>query len=529
MRPSLLLAASVLAIGAALSAPTTTLAEAPAASARTAPRAGAPNIIVIVADDLGYGDTGAYGSKTIRTPNIDRLADEGVRFTDAYVTHPVCAPSRASLLTGRYQQRFGYEFNPVGRDRTGGVSRDEVMIGQVMKTAGYDTGMVGKWHLGEPQGYHPLDRGFDAFFGMTGGASAYILNPTPEDRFFTVPGSEASERTTNEPDPRLARLSLSERLQLSRRNAPIFRGREAVEEREYLTEAFTRESLAFIERPRDQPFFLYLAYNAPHTPLQVTGKYYDRFPEIADPAQRTYAAMVSALDDGIGEILRKLEATGQDKNTLIVFLSDNGCAGYLRGACSNAPLSGAKALHLEGGIRVPFLMRWPGRIKPAQVDSRPISSLDILPTAAALGGARLSGRALDGVDLTPYVTGKDKGVPNPTLFWRAGVNFVVRDGRWKLLVVNKAAPNQADPDARASSIVPDGIEATVGPQGQHVMLYDLVKDPGEQQNLAAENPRIVARLRAKLASWNRGLVKPEWTSRRWATFNWDDETLQQFN
>jgi arylsulfatase A-like enzyme len=526
---SLLAAASALAICGVFS-PSVAQAAGPSPTAPVAPRSTQPNVIVILADDLGYNDTGAYGSKIIRTPNIDRLAAEGARFTDAYVTHPVCAPSRAGLLTGRYQERFGYEFNPVGRDRTGGVALDEVMIGQIMKSAGYATGMVGKWHLGEPAGYHPADRGFDEFFGMTAGASTYIVDPKPDDHFFTVPGSEAAERTTAEPDPRLAAMSLEQRLAFLRNRAPIYRGHTKVDEREYLTDAFTRESLAFIDRHRDKPFFLYLAYNAPHTPLQAPAKYYARYPDIKDPATRTYAAMVSALDDGVGEILQKLKDTGLDQDTLVIFLSDNGCAGYLDGACSNEPLSGFKALHLEGGVRVPFVMRWPGRIEAGHVDRRPVSSLDIVPTAAALAGATLpADRIYDGVDLTPFVTGRDPGVPNPTLFWRAGVNFAIRDGQWKLLLMNKAPP-KADGEAEGlPPIMPDGVQARIGPEGQHTMLYDLSSDAAEMRNVAHEHPQVTAQLRAKLDDWNRMLKDPAWTSRRWLTFTWDNQNLQQFN
>lgn len=488
-----------------------------------------PNVIVILADDLGYGDTSVYGSTIIRTPNIDRLAAEGVRFTDAYVSHPVCAPSRAGLLTGRYQERFGYEFNPVGRDETGGVSLHEIMIGQIMKSAGYATGMVGKWHLGTPKGYHPADRGFDEFFGMTAGGSTYIIDPRTSDHFFNVPGADAAERTTAAPDPRLATLPLDQRLKLVRGMAPIYRGHQIVEEHDYLTDAFTRESLSFIDRHRDKPFFLYLAYNAPHVPLQAPDKYYARFPEIADPAKRTYAAMVSALDDGVGAVMQKLKDAGLDRNTLVIFLSDNGCAGYLRGACSNAPLSGFKALHLEGGIRVPFIMHWPGHIAPRQVDDRQISSLDIVPTAAALAGAALpKDRVYDGVDLTPFVTGRNAGVPNPTLFWRAGVNFAIREGAWKMMVANKA-PASSSTDNSVPPIMPDGVQAKIGPEGQHVMLYDIPADMKEQRNLATANPQVVARLKGELSEWNGTLIQPEWTSRRWVYFSWDNQKLQLFN
>ncbi|MCC7267228.1 MAG: sulfatase-like hydrolase/transferase [Caulobacteraceae bacterium] len=487
-------------------------------------------MIVILADDLGYGDVGAYGSKVIRTPNIDALAASGVRFTDAYVSHPVCSPSRAGLLTGRYQERFGYEFNPVGRDRTGGVSLQEVMIGQIMKSAGYETGMVGKWHLGGAQGYHPSDRGFDEFFGMTAGASTYIVDPKPTDQFYTYPGSEGAEHASNESAQRAASMTLPERLAATRKVAPITRGRTLVDEREYLTDAFTRESVDFIERHKDKPFFLYVAYNAPHTPLQAPKKYLDRYPATMEKGPRIYAAMVSALDDGVGAIRAKLKQTGLEDDTLIVFLSDNGCASDLHGACSNAPLSGFKGEHLEGGVRVPYLVSWPGHVRGGVVDRRTISSLDIVPTAAALAGATLpQDREYDGVDLLPFLKGADKAAPHQTLYWRAGVTYAIRDGDKKMWIANRAPPGVTSNDKRNTEIAPEGMVAEIGPAGQHVMLYDLTKDIGEKHNIAASNPELVAQLKAKLAKWSDKLGKPQWTSRRHSFREYDDVTLQLFN
>ena len=530
MKRSKLLAAAALGVMFAGIGPLALrVGSAPAKAATRVERR--PNVIVILADDLGYGDISVYGSKVIRTPNIDRLAAEGVRFTSGYVTHPVCAPSRAGLLTGRYQERFGYEFNPVGRDDHGGVSLREIMIGQIMKTAGYDTGMVGKWHLGTPRGYHPADRGFDEYFGMTAGGSTYIIDPKPTDHFFQVPGAEAAERVTNEVDPATLTMSPAEQLRAIRRTAPVYRGHDVVEEHEYLTDAFTREGVSFIERHTAKPFFLYMAYNAPHVPLQVSGKYWDRYPEVTDPAKRTYAAMVSALDDGVGAILQKLKDTGLDRDTLVVFLSDNGCPRYLKGACSNGPLSGFKALHLEGGVRVPFIMRYPGRIPAGGTDDRQVSSLDLVPTAAALARAKLpKDRVYDGVNLMPYLAGGNRAVPNPTLFWRAGVNFAIRDGQWKMLVVNKA-PKAAPglPDTTVPPIMPDHVQAQIGPEGQYTMLYDVAADISEKRNLASGQQQTVQQLNTKLKAWDKTLIKPDWTSRRWAYYTWDNTRLQIFN
>lgn len=505
-------AAAALALGGA----------APAPKVEPSPRR--PNVIVIVADDLGYGDLSSYGSRVIRTPHLDAMAADGVRFTQAYVTHPVCAPSRAAILTGRYQQRFGYEFNPVGRDRTGGVARSEAFLGDVMRRAGYRTGMVGKWHLGQADGYHPLDRGFDEFFGMTGGASSYLLALGPGDETHTPPGSEASTRHTAV-DPLPADATPAQRMAFARKVSPILRGRQAVDVPEYLTDAFTREAVDFIGRHRDRPFFLYLAYNAPHTPLQATAKYLERYRHVEDKGTRVYAAMVSALDDGVGAIRAKLKAEGLDRDTLIVFLSDNGCASYVLGACSNAPLSGHKGTHLEGGVRVPYIVSWPARIPAGRVDAQPVSSLDIVPTAAAAAGASLP-RASDGLDIAAYAAG-ERTPPARTFYWRAGPNYAVRDGAWKLWVANKATPGAAA--SRGSAITPDGTPARVSPLGQHAMLYDLSTDPKESRNLAAAQPQQVAKLQSQVRDWDRANVPPQWTSMRQSLKAHDGQVLEIFD
>ena len=483
-----------------------------------------PNVIVILADDLGYGDLSSYGSKVIRTPNLDALAADGVRFTQAYVTHPVCAPSRAAILTGRYQQRFGFEFNPVGRDRTGGVARSEAFIGDVMRQAGYRTGMVGKWHLGQAEGFHPLDRGFDTFFGMTGGASSYLLEPGPGDETHTPPGSEASTRASAV-DPLPADATPAQRMAFARRVSPIVRGRTPVEVRDYLTDAFTEEAVRFIGENRERPFFLYVAYNAPHTPLQASAKYVERYRHVPDKGTRVYAAMVSALDDGVGAIRAKLKAERLERDTLVVFLSDNGCASYVLGACSNAPLSGHKGSHLEGGVRVPYIVSWPGRIPSGRVDPRPVSSLDIVPTAAAAAGARLP-RGSDGLDIAGYLASGAEP-PARAFYWRAGPNYAVRDGAWKLWLANKAAPGTAA--SRASSITPDGAPARISPLGQHAMLYDLAADPKERRNQAAARPEVVSQLQSKLRAWDLGNVPPQWTSMRQSVKMHDGQALEIFD
>jgi arylsulfatase B len=493
------------------------LAAAPALAAPTP-----PNIIVILADDLGYGDTGAYGSPRVKTPNIDALARDGVRFTQGYVAHPVCAPSRAALLTGRYQTRFGYEFNPVGRDRTGGVSQGEVLLPQVLKGAGYSTGMVGKWHLGQPAGYHPLDRGFDSFFGVLSGASAFMTDFQIGDEEITPPGAEASfggaEGVRAAPG-----ATEAEKMTLLRRASPVLRGREVVDETTYLTDAFTREAVNFIDANAGKPFFLYLAYTTPHTPLQAPASYIERNRAIPDKGQRVYAAMVTALDDGVGRVRAELKAKKLEKNTVIVFLSDNGCAGYIGTACTNAPLNGYKGLHLEGGIRVPYIVSAPGRFRRGAVEDQVVSSLDIAPTAAALAGAVLP-KGTDGQNLVPYLSGpKPKGFAR-RLFWRSGPNFAIRDGAWKLWSVNRAEPGESE--SLTAGITPDGVQAQVSSQGVYDMLYNLAEDPDESRNLAAARPEVVARLKAEITEWDRGNVPAQWTSMRQAVRRQEGQMLK---
>jgi arylsulfatase A-like enzyme len=402
-----------------------------------------PAIIVIVADDLGYADLGVQGCQDIPTPNLDSLATGGVRFTNAYVSCPVCSPTRAGLLTGRYQQRFGHEFNPgrLGPGTAGfGLPLSETTLADVLKAAGYATGLVGKWHLGEAPDYHPLKRGFQEFFGFLGGASSYL---TPR---------------------------------------ALLRGTEPVTESEYLTDAFAREAVAFIERHQAHPFFLYLAFNAVHAPLEASDKYLQRFPNLTDQKRRVYAAMLSALDEGVGAVLSKLQQVGRYENTLIFFLSDNGGPVGKNGA-SNGPLRAGKGTVYEGGVRVPFFMHWPRRLRGGQVYEQPVISLDIFPTAAAAAGAQLpEGRALDGVNLLPYLLGEKAGPPHEILFWRYGTAHAVRKGNWKLV-------RRGDQPAE---------------------LYDLANDVSESRDLAAQHPEVVRELSEALERWESELAEPLW-------------------
>jgi arylsulfatase A-like enzyme len=522
--------------GSALALAGVTLAVGPGAAAQHRPRTRRrPNVIVILADDLGYDDLACYGSDVFRTPHIDALAASGVRFTTGYVTHPVCAPSRAGLMTGRYQERFGYEFNPKGRDRQLGVSLNEIMLPKVMKSAGYATGAIGKWHMGQPGAYYPNQRGFDFFFGFAGGGSVYITDPKPGDQL----ESKGSEEEVNDDEGAQPAVppenldQLREALRAVRARAPITRNGVVVDEIEYQTDALTREALGFIDRNKDQPFFLYLAYHAPHKPLQATKKYYDRFPEITHRSQRIYAGMISAMDDGVGAVVAKLKAEGLDRDTLIFFLSDNGVPVAVRGIGSNAPFTGFKRTHFDGGVRVPFMVSWPGRVPAGQVDDRTVSSLDIFPTAAALAGAPLpADRPYDGVDLMPFLTGRRADVPNPTLYWRAGATFAIRDGKWKLIDMNKAPPTAEPSGGRLFKPGPED-PASLPPYpptyGRHAMLFDRTEGPAETHNLAAEQPHLVDDLKAKLAKWNQQLVPSQWTSRTQSYEEYDGVVLHFYD
>jgi arylsulfatase A-like enzyme len=448
-------------------------ASAAAGAPPTPLRSQSPNLVVIVADDLGYGDVCAYGCDAGRTPNIDALAASGVRFARGYVTSPVCVPSRAGLLTGRYQQRFGQEFLAREGGDDDGSFLAETLLPELLRDRGYRTGMVGKWHLGAGDEHHPLARGFEEFFGFLGGASLYL---DPREG----PGVRFADNDLATP-PRTRTGS-----------STILRGREPVVENAYLTEAFTREAVDFIGRHRDRPFFLYVAYNAPHTPLQVTDRYYDRFPQISHDPSRIYAAMVSALDDGVGAIVEALRVSGVERRTLVVFLSDNGCAA-VTGACSNGALLGAKLTHFEGGVRVPFIASWPGTVLAGRVIDEPVSALDIAPTALALTGgapAKPGSRslpALDGVDLLPLLRGEISRLGDRDLFWRNGAQWaVLHDRRFKLVHLSDRMR----------------------------FVYDVLADPGETDDLAAERPDLLATLEAIHAGWSRTMAPPRWSAAR---------------
>lgn len=427
------------------------------ASLLAAADAAKPNILFIVGDDMGYGDVGFHQCKDIPTPNLDSLAASGARFTNGYVSGPYCSPTRAGLLTGRYQTRFGHEFNPGGGNQ--GLPLGESTIADRLKAAGYATGIVGKWHLGSQPEMHPQKRGFDEFFGFLGGAHSYV-------------------NTTG-----------------------ILRGDTQVEEKEYLTDAFGREAVAFIERHKSRPWFLYLAFNAVHTPMDATDERLAKFPNIADKKRRTYDAMMLAMDEAIGKVRQKLVDSQLDRNTLIVFISDNGgptMPGVTVNGSSNLPLRGSKRTTLEGGIRVPFLISWPGRVKPAVID-HPVIQLDATATALASAGVEAKPEwKLEGTNLLPYLDGGKTGAPHDSLYWRFGQQMAIRSGDYKLVRYDSNADTQTGSTRQPVT---------------SARLYNLARDLGETTDLSAAQPEKVAELQAKWDAWNQQNVKPLWGGR----------------
>ena len=434
----------------------------PGEKPKVAAQAERPNIVIIVADDMGYADIGVHGATDIQTPAIDSIAQDGIRFTDAYVSGPYCGPTRAGLLTGRYPQRFGHEYNlnPAAHQDYG-LPLTETTIANRLKAAGYRTALFGKWHLGYADRFHPLERGFDEFFGFLAGGHTYFERGGP--------------------------------------NNPLLDGRKPVSEAPpYLTDALADRAVDFIKRHRSQPFFLYLAFNAVHTPMHATDKYLKRFVQIADERRRTYAAMLSAMDDGIGRTFSALRDERLDANTLVFFFSDNGgptIVGGINGS-RNTPLRGSKAQTFEGGIRVPFMMQWPARLPRGRTATSPVIQLDVLPTVLAAVGIPVEAKwQLDGVNLLPHVTGKVKAPPHDTLYWRLGGMMAIRKGDWKLVKMSDNA-TQADP-----SVLNDlsGVE-----------LYNLKDDIGETKNLAVSHADKVKELSQAWQRWNKELARPGW-------------------
>ncbi|MCF7848318.1 MAG: sulfatase-like hydrolase/transferase [Kiritimatiellales bacterium] len=438
---------------------------------------GKPNVLVILADDMGYSDVGFNGCKDIPTPHIDSIAANGAKFSAGYVTAPQCAPSRAGLLSGRPQNRFGREENGIIDEK--GIPQNIRMFGDYMHDAGYRTGAVGKWHQGAMPGCHPLDRGFDWFYGFLPGASFY--HPKPNKK--TIPG--------------------------------ILENRTPQTVTRYLTNVFGDAAVRFIGEKPDKPFFLYLSFNAPHEPMEAPEEYLKRFEHLAKPddepitnrgkkiehPRQIYAAMVSCLDDTIGRVLDALKAKGVEENTLIFFLSDNGGPIYKNGSC-NKPLSGMKGHVLEGGIRVPYAVQWKGVIPAEQVLDTPVSSLDLLPTSLSAAGT-VPPDELEGENLLPLLI-DSKQLPQRALFcrfpfppWQHRTWWEIRRGDWKLIY---QAPR------RQRGGFADG-------PGQ-LGLFNLAEDIGETKDLSNEYPEIRQQLQEEFDAINATLPPEHWVEKR---------------
>ena len=462
-----------------------------------------PNIILITVDDMGMADCSLYGEGDIATPNIDRLGEQGVVFENAYVTSPVCAPSRAAMITGRYQHRYGFEFTmqarylknrleylgfryfinsdpwvpkwmpevPGGKDiLEQGLPRSEVTLAEVLKRKGYRTGITGKWHLGWVDERKPNAMGFDEQYGFFHSHSLYVPEGTPGyvdqkiEGDWTDPHIWSGQRNGNH---------------------AIHRNGKVIEESGYLTDRITEESISFIQNNRDQPFFLWVSYSAPHTPLQAPEEYVEKYSGIKDPVKRVYRAMIDNLDDNLGRLMGFIDGSGLAENTLIFFISDNGGAEYTL-TTDNGRYEGGKNTEFEGGVKVPFIMRWTGTIPAGMRYDPMVSSLDIFPTSTqAAHAGTMPGRAIDGENLVPYVTGSIDNPPHEYLFWKRGNSKVVRSNEWKLLINDHSGDT---------------------------LLYNLKENKYEGPDLSASRPGAINELISAYRQWSEVHSPPVWPS-----------------
>lgn len=396
-----------------------------------------PNVLILLTDDTGWAEYGFQGNKEIPTPNIDSIAQAGTKFYQGYVSGPYCSPTRAGLMTGRYQTRFGHEFNSTAQ--LSGLKLDEKTIAEYLKTEGYSTCAIGKWHLGTNEPYRPYQRGFDEFFGTL--ANTAFFHPA---NFID------------------SRKSLKAQ-------------RKIEDDKFYTTQAYAERAVDWLDRNSQKSWFLYVPFNAQHEPLQAPEELLAKFAHIKDEKRRRFAAAMSAKDDAVGRILKKIKDMGQEENTIVFFLSDNG-GPTGQTTSSNLPLHGFKATTWEGGVRVPFCVKWPGHIPAGKVYDKPVIQLDILPTILAVTSTKIKPtKPLDGVNLMPYLSGENQGKPHDSLFWKFGQQWAIRKGDWKLVV------------ARGGSMTPE--------------LYRLSDDISESKNLADENPKVVAELTADYQKW----------------------------
>lgn len=471
-----------------------------------------PNIVLIVADDLGWNDLtfngGGVAGGTVPTKHIDSIAADGVNFVNGYAGQGTCAPSRAMMMTGRYGSRFGFEYTPTPNGMSTalglmvsnadkpptipnettrsvpyeemGLPTEEVTIAELLKDQGYYTAHIGKWHLGRSNGSAAQDQGFDQSLLMHSGLYA-------------------NEDDPNIVNSKLAYDPIDRFLWAALRFAASYNGGEAFEPDAYLTDYYTNEAVKVINQNKNRPFFLYLAHWAPHTPLQATKEDYDALSHIEDHTERVYAAMIRALDRGVGEVLDALKENGLEENTIVIFTSDNGGAGYVGIDDLNKPFRGWKITNFEGGIHVPYFVKWPANIPAGITYDKPVHHFDIYATAAAASGASIE-HQIDGVNLLPFALNQDNSKPHDTLFWRAGQYRTVRHHDWKLAL--------------------DPLMGTT-------FLFDLSKDPGEKSNVADQHPTVVAEMKNLLAEHNAEMVPPLWDSFGAVSINVDKHLREQ--
>ena len=468
-----------------------------------------PNILLIMADDLGKTDISLYGDPPIQTPNIDAIGLNGVTFTDGYITSPICAPSRAGLLTGRYQQRFGFEYQPHDRYpknliellvykyfiATGdwrvadqyrfpefddilknGMPPSELLLSEVLNAVGYATGIVGKWHLGAGDHALPINRGFDYQYGFYEAYSLYMAD--------TSDPAVINQRHNDFSDPFIWGKGRSG-------NCAIRRNHDVIEEEFYLTDRMAEEANEFMEQHKEEPFFLYVPFLAPHTPFQATKSYFDKLDHIEDRNKRVYSAMIWQLDDAVGSIMKKLDDLALAENTLIIFMSDNGGATYTH-ATENAPLKGGKFTNFEGGLNIPFMMSWKGKLDSGTVSGNPVIATDVFSTVTSLLNLNGFPGELDGQNL---FKAKDSTKIDRDLFWRSGYNKAVRSRDWKL--------------------VRDELSDIT-------VLYDLASDKNETKDLSTQLPDTVLHLLELHKEWESGTANPSWPRVMDFTFHADD-------
>ncbi len=414
-----------------------------------------PNIVFIVADDMGYADCGVHGSKDIPTPHIDSIAKAGIRFTDGYVTGPVCSPTRAALMTARYQHRDGVP-DWVKKDSETGLAEGVPTIADYLRKAGYRTALVGKWHLGQKEPFHPMNRGFDEFFGLLGGGRVYFQG--------------ANEKSGKANDG----------------YAKLWRDREPADIDGYLTTEFGNEAAKFVasRKGSNVPFFLFLSFTAPHTPMMAPKELEEKFGHIENQQRRLYAAMMSSMDDAIGEVLTAIREAGFEKDTLVCFFSDNGGATTRNSpnGSDNTPYRGSKGEVWEGGVRVPMFAAWPAHLQAGSVFTKPVTQMDITATAIALAGQKPHEKwPIDGVNLMPFLNGQDTGMPHDSICWAyENRQWAIREGDLKVVAMSKQPKLKAE-----------------------VKLYELKADPSETSDLSAAQPEKVSTLTAKLLDWCR--------------------------